>query len=190
MVSQTSLSNTNIQIDPNCVFQLCFADAFHFNRNKTRAKLTEHSLLFFRLQCMASRHWVVFEFFQFANTPAYVKLSLWFRCRLLHNMFRVWKNVAENKYSVSKGGTWCRALDGDPSLPKVALQAGLSGSSLFSLLYHSLYYLLLTSFSHLDNINNSFLFYMWQIKSLTAGWLICLKAFARELAYQGNILLL
>lgn len=164
-----------------------------------------------------------FEFFQFANTPEYVKLSLWFRCRLLHNMFRVWKNVAENKYSVSKGGTWGRALDGDPSLPEVALHAGndhdancnqlmptnifsrcffffhhpdllrrsgLSGSSLFSLLYHSLYYLLLTSFPHLDNINNSFLFYMWQIKSLTVGWLICLNPFARELAYQGNILLL
>lgn len=64
MVSQTSLSNTNIQIDPNCCFfQLCFADAFHFNRNKTRAKnvkLTEHSLLYFRLQFMASRHWVLF----------------------------------------------------------------------------------------------------------------------------------
>lgn len=89
-------------------FQLCFPDAFHFNRNKTWAKnvkLTEHSLLFFRLQCMARRHWVLFEFFQFANTPEYVKLSLWFRCRLLHNMFRVWKNVAENKYSVLKGGT-------------------------------------------------------------------------------------
>lgn len=171
---------------------------------------------------MASRRWVLFEFFQFANTPEYGKLALWFRCRLLHNMFRLWKkgkqiqrfkrwNVMPCPLRWSLPPQNCSELpcklpfmlENDHAAnwkyflqtllffhhPDLLRRSGLSGSSLFSFWYHSLYYLHLTSFSHLGNINNSFLFYMWQIKSLTARSLICLNAFARELAYQGNILL-